>query len=226
MCILVPKRQRGTFASSAVPRNLAGPLDVQSAQHTPQRETILTSDTHSMNEPSERTIASDLGEAIAELRAEMARLSDEVQAYLQHQAEELRHGAAETTAEVEELVRDHPLPAVGIAFGAGLVLGLLIRGRPRPQAPRLSRRDFERLASRLRGAFEVAPGDRLYAASADGADRAFLERLSGALSGLIQSSRSTAASVGSAGERAARTVAAAGERTARAVSERLSHAVG
>lgn len=185
----------------------------------------MASDTQSMNEPSG---TNDIGEAIADLRAEMARLSDQVQAYLQHQAGELRDGAAEATAEVEGLVRDHPLPAVGIAFGAGLVLGLMIRGgRSRPsEAPRLSRRDFERLTSRLRGAIEGNSAARVHVEPADGGDAAFLGRLAGALADLVRSSRSTAASVGSAGERTARSVAAAGERAARAVAERLSHAAG
>lgn len=177
-----------------------------------------------VNEPSGNRSMSDIGGTIEELQAEMARLRNQVQAYVQDKAYDLRHGAAEATTEVESLVRHHPLPAIGAAFAAGLALGLMIRGgRPeRTKPPRLSRRDFERLATSVRGALE-ANSSRRRLPPAEAGDAAFLERLAGALSGLIQSSRDTAASVGSAGERAAKSMAAAGGRTARAVADRLSH---
>lgn len=165
----------------------------------------------------------DIGGMIEELRAEMARLREQVQGYVQVRAEDLREGAAEATAEFEGLVRDHPLPAVGAAFAAGLALGLVIRGgrSTNSKAPRLSRRDFDRLAANVRGALE-AGSSRARLPSTEVGDAALLERLAGALSGIFQSSQDTATSIGSAGERAARSVAAAGGRAARAVADRLS----
>lgn len=188
----------------------------------------MQSDTPSVNEPFEGRRTSDIGHRIEELRAELARLSDQVQSYVLNRADDVRQSAAETTAEIEGLVRDHPLPALGVAFGAGFVLGLLLRrgDSERKELPRLSRRDFERLASAMRNAFETRSSPRIHVAPANNGDAAFLERLAGALSGLIQASRSTVAAVGSAGERAAKSAAATGVRTARAVADRLSHAAG
>lgn len=183
-------------------------------------------DPQSVNEPIESRGTGDISHRIEELRAELARLGEQVQNYLVNRADDVRRGAVETTAEVEGIVRSHPLPSIGIAFGAGLVLGLMLRrGNSQPSdIPRLSRRDFERLASAMSDSFARRAIPRAHFAPEDGADTALLERLAGALSGLFQASRSTAASVGSAGERVAKSVAAAGGKTARAVADRISHA--
>lgn len=185
----------------------------------------MASTTEYLNEDAGKD-AGDIGAKIEELRAEMARLTEQVQIFLQDRAGDLRDSAAETTAEIEEMIRENPFPAVGIALGVGFILGLMVRGgRAEGREPtRLSRRDFDRLTSRLRGAIE-AGGARAQAAAADADDSALLERLAGAISGLVAASRSTAASVGSAGEKAAKSVAAAGERTARSIADRLSQAV-
>lgn len=183
----------------------------------------MASDADFVNESGNRGM-SDIGGMIEELRTEMARLREQVQSYVQMRADSLREGAADTTAEVEGLVRDHPLPAVGVAFAAGLVLGLMMRkGRSERTEPRPARRELERLAATTRGALE-ARGSRPSSQPAQPSDAALLERLAGALSELIQSSQETATSVGSAGERAARSMAAAGGKAARAVAGRLSHA--
>ncbi len=175
----------------------------------------------SVNEAARRETG-DIGAKIEELRAEMTRLSEQVQTYLQNRAVDLKEGATETAAEVEELIRRNPFPAVGVALGIGFLLGLMVRGGA-SAAPRLSRRDFDRLASKVRGAIEAGSA-RAQAAAAEVGDTALLERLAGALSSVIESSRSAAESVGSAGGRAAKSVAAVGERTARNIAERLSQA--
>ena len=182
-------------------------------------------DPHSPAGHSESRGAGDISHRLEELRAELARLSDQVQKYLVSKADDVRRSAVETTAEVEGVVRSYPLPSLGVAFGVGLVLGPMLRGgnSQRRDLARLSRRDFERLASAMRGSFTTPSVPGVHFASANGGDTALLERLAGALSGLIEASRSTAASVGSAGERVARSVAAAGGKTARAVADRLSH---
>lgn len=184
----------------------------------------MAHDSNFENEPGTRGM-SDIGGMIEELRAEMARLREQVQGYVNVRADDLREGAAEATAEVESLVRDHPLAAVGAAFAAGLALGLMIRGgrSGNSKPPRLSRKDFERLASSVRGALEDGT-PRTHFRSGEANDAALLERLAGALSGLFQSSQDTAASIGAAGERTAKSVASAGGRAARAVADRLSHA--
>ncbi|HEX7074226.1 MAG TPA: hypothetical protein VF226_09315 [Hyphomicrobiaceae bacterium] len=164
----------------------------------------------------------DIGAKIEELRAEMMRLSEQVQVYLQNRAGDLKEDATETSAEVQKLIRENPFPAVGVALGIGFLLGLMMRGGA-SAAPRLSRRDFDRLASKVRGAIEAGSA-RAQAAASEVGDTALLERLAGALSSVIGSSRSAAESVGSAGGRAAKSVAAVGERTARNIAERLSQA--
>lgn len=184
----------------------------------------MASTTPSMGEAA-RGSERDLGDKIEELRQEMMQLSAHVQAYLQDRADELRDTAAETVSDVEDIIRGRPLPAVSVALGIGFVVGLMLGGaRSRREPSRLSQRDFDRLASRLRGAIEAAGSRAQRAATNGGGDAAFLERLAGAITGLISSSRSTAASVGSVGEKAAKSVVAVGERTARTIADRLSHA--
>lgn len=187
----------------------------------------MVSPTQYANEPREPARAGDIGARIQELREELARLAGQVQEYVGDRAADLRDSAVETTGDVEEFIRENPLPAVGLALGVGLILGIMVRGRgaAQRQAPTLSRRDLDRLAYRVGEALESA-APRLRAANAgDTGDWALLERLAAALTGLIDSSRSTAASVGSAGGKAVRTVAAVGERTARSIADRLAGAV-
>jgi len=176
-----------------------------------------------LNEPVEGGTSRDTGALIEELKAELARLTEQVQNYLQERATGLRDSAIDTADNVETLIRENPLPAVGIAMGTGFILGLLIRrGQPdRWKAPRLSRRDIDRLASRFTESLAAARSRAGEAATGAG-DSALLERLAGLLGGLLESSKETATSVGSAGERAARSVAAMGEKTARGIANRLS----
>ncbi|MCL4765126.1 MAG: DUF883 family protein [Hyphomicrobiaceae bacterium] len=186
----------------------------------------MVSPTQFANEPSQAARAGDIGAGLEELREDLARLAEQVQTYVQDRAGDLRDSAIETAGDVEELIRENPLPAVGIALGVGFVLGVMVRGgrAPRWEGSRLPRRDIDRLASRLGEALEAAaPRVRLGTAS-DAGEAAFLERLAGALSALMESSRATAASVGTAGGRAARSVASMGERTARSIADRLSSA--
>jgi len=182
----------------------------------------MTTSTQYESQPTEHAGTMDVAARLEELRADLAHLTAQVQEFVQSRATELRHGAAETTDSIEGLIRDNPLPAVGIALGAGFILGLLARGgQPdRYQMPRLTRRDVDRLASRLTDSV-MSAGERTREVAADTGDKAFLERLAGALSGLLESSRETVASVGSAG---AKSVAAMGEKTARSIADRLSAA--
>lgn len=174
-----------------------------------------------VNEPAESDNASDIGARIEELRAELARLTEQVQDYLQDRASDLRDSAIETTENVETLIRENPLPAIGIALGIGFAVGLLLRGGRSDTAPRLSRRDLDRLASSFMEALTTA-GSRAREATTGAGDLALLERLGGVLGGLLESSKGTVATVGSAGERAARSVAAMGQKTARGIADRLS----
>lgn len=174
------------------------------------------------NQPAQDTGAIDIGERLDELRAELARLTTQAQDYLQTRGSDLRDSAAEATDNIEEIIRENPLPAVGLALGVGFILGLLARGGrfESRDVPRLTRRDVDRLASRLTETLTTA-GSRAREAAEDVGDNVFLERLAGALTGLLESSKQTMASVGSAG---ARSVAAMGEKTARSIADRLSAA--
>lgn len=73
----------------------------------------------------------DLGEQIASLRADLSKLvetlSDDVSKGLSragHQIERSGHDARTTATNT---VLDHPLAAVGVAVGVGLLLGLVAR---------------------------------------------------------------------------------------------------
>lgn len=182
----------------------------------------MASSTEYENQPAHQTEALDIAGKLEELRADLVRITAQVQDYVEARAVNLRDSAAEANENVESLIREHPLPAVGLALGAGFVLGLLVRGgqHDTQAIPRLTRRDIDRLASRLTHSLtSAANGAREI--TAEVGDKAFLERLAGALSGLLESSKETVASVGSAG---ARSVAAMGEKTARTIANRLSAA--
>ncbi len=191
----------------------------------------MASPTHSANEPTQGAFA--IGDRLDELKRDLGRLSERVQHYVQNRAAGLKDTAMEKTDEFQELIRGNPLPAIGIAFGAGFVVGLLVGGGSRGlQPPRVSRRDIDRLASSLATTLAIGRGPARRAASeaarmaetTEHHDSAILERLAGALSSLLATSKETAATVGSAGESTARTVAAMGEKAAKTIAERISPA--
>ena len=63
------------------------------------------------------------GEQAHELRERLARKL-EVARSTCHQLEEKTRGGARAT---DKLVREHPYPTIGIAFGVGIVIGLLLK---------------------------------------------------------------------------------------------------
>ena len=181
-------------------------------------------DPQSVNEPIESRGTGDISHRIEELRAELARLGEQVQNYLVNRADDVRRGAVETTAEFEVVVRSQPLPSIGIAFGAGLVLGLMLRrgNSQRSDIPRLSRRDFERLASAMSDSFARRAIPRAHFAPADGADTALLERLASFVRPFQASvhGRLCRISWRTGGEKRG----GRWRKTARAVADRISHA--
>lgn len=76
----------------------------------------------------------ELSRQIAELREEVDRLKNSVAEGVVEQAleqiraaaDEVRKGTTGGLSTLRQEVREHPLPSVAIAFGLGVVLGVLI----------------------------------------------------------------------------------------------------
>lgn len=152
--------------------------------------------------------AEELAEKIKGLKTDLADLAGQVQKRIADRADAAKEQAIQAAEDTQDLIRQNPLPAVGIALGVGFIVGLMIPSS-RSQGERFwpgSRREFDRLADTLKGAIENG-----WSRAQRGLDRtndpALLERLTGILSGLFESSRATASSVASAGEKTARSIA-------------------
>lgn len=162
--------------------------------------------------------AEDFSQMIQGLKDELARLAEQAQVSISDNAGAIKNRAVDAAEDTQDLVRQNPLAALGIALGVGFVVGVMIPGRGRGprHAHRFaagSRREFDRLSDTVRDAIE-AGRSRAQHSVERASDPALLDRLTGILSGLLESSRSTASSV-----------ASAGEKTARNIADRLSSAV-
>lgn len=73
----------------------------------------------------------DLTQQIETLRADVARLmgtvSDDVSAGIDKAGRQITQTSREARASATGMVIDNPLAAVGIAVGAGLLLGMIVR---------------------------------------------------------------------------------------------------
>jgi len=65
--------------------------------------------------------------AIEETRGRISATLDEIEGRIEEARENIRE-KVDVTRPVRNRLREHPLPGIGIAFGAGLVLGLLTGG--------------------------------------------------------------------------------------------------
>lgn len=156
-------------------------------------------------------------DTIESLKQELSRVSGQVQDYLKDRAQNISDKVQDQTTQVSETVqeriRENPLAAIGIAAGVGFAMGLMMLGRRRSSresrggngwarsqdfrnwSPRdMSRGDLRRLTAAIREGFEQT--------RSHSSDPALLEKLSGALSNLLNSP--AASSMASAGTRAAR----------------------
>jgi ElaB/YqjD/DUF883 family membrane-anchored ribosome-binding protein len=164
-----------------------------------------------------REFTSDPAQALESLKQEFSKVSGQVQDYLKDRAHHVGQTVQDQTSQAsetfEESIRQNPLAAMGIAAGVGFGLSLLLMSRGRSYRrgrygngwaanqdlsdwiPRdISRKDFRRLKAAIRDGFEQTRSHVH--------DPALLERLSGALSSLLNSPAAT--SMASAGTRAAR----------------------
>ena len=162
--------------------------------------------------------SSDLSDRMQELRDELAKLTGQVQTYLADRASDVKDGAVQIAEGTEDLIRENPLPAIGIALGFGLVLGFMVPKRSGRHARhsdfgRRASRDMHRMASSLSDAASnlrhtiEASKSRAQDVVQRASDPALFDRLATLVTGLLESSRSTASSVASAGEKTARKVA-------------------
>lgn len=103
-------------------------------------ETVARSKRNGAARDAVRARANDVMEDFSELRKDVGRLADaaskaardEVKhtgARLQKVRGSLKARASESAAYVGDKVREHPGASVGIAVGAGLLLGLVLSGR-------------------------------------------------------------------------------------------------
>lgn len=73
----------------------------------------------------------DLGEQIAALRADLSKLvdtlSDDVSKGLSRAGRQIERSGQDARTTATNTVLDHPLAAVGVAVGVGLLLGLVAR---------------------------------------------------------------------------------------------------
>lgn len=74
---------------------------------------------------SAKTARNEFGKLGAKLRANGARLEDE----LQDARERIGEGARKFGDAAAEQIREHPLAAFGVAFAAGVVLSRILRSR-------------------------------------------------------------------------------------------------
>ena len=166
----------------------------------------------SVNNPAggkgENAASVDISGGIQALKDELARISEQVQSKVVDGADFVKQQASEAADNAKDVVRGNPLPAVGVALGVGLVLGLLIpRRRPHHQDfGRRSYRELNRLANTLRDTVD-ATRSRAYAVKEKASDPAILDRLTSLASAFLENSRSTASSLANAGERTAKTIA-------------------
>jgi ElaB/YqjD/DUF883 family membrane-anchored ribosome-binding protein len=169
------------------------------------------------SEPFESPETADAAVMIENLKAEVTRLSNQIQAILEERAGNLKETVGQATEDVEGVIRNNPLMSVGIAAGAGLLLGLMMRrgGAQRFEQPR---KELQQLVTTLEEAIESSKARFAEMAERQG-ESALLERLTSAVSSLLDTSKATASSVA---EKAARNVAAVGEKTARSISDRLT----
>ena len=72
-----------------------------------------------------KATAGDLGEKTKEARARLAAALENAKATGRHLQEKAVAGAKAT----DKVIRDHPYQALGIAFGAGIIIGLLLNTR-------------------------------------------------------------------------------------------------
>jgi len=70
--------------------------------------------------------AGDFAADLAALRKEVAHLAETLGKLVQHQTTDRVHAA---TGEIEASIRRNPLTAISVAFGIGIVVGMLNRSR-------------------------------------------------------------------------------------------------
>jgi ElaB/YqjD/DUF883 family membrane-anchored ribosome-binding protein len=85
----------------------------------------LTEDLKSLIQDAEalmKATSSEAGERLDEIRGRLAAAVESAKASCQW-AEERTRAAAQAT---DQMIRDHPYESIGVAFGVGLLVGLII----------------------------------------------------------------------------------------------------
>ena len=72
-----------------------------------------------------RATAGEAGEKIKEVRQRLSKALESAKAT----CEDLQDQTVETAKAADETIREHPYESIGIAFGVGILLGLLVGRR-------------------------------------------------------------------------------------------------
>ena len=72
-----------------------------------------------------RATAGEAGEKIKEVRQRLSQALESARAT----CEDIQDQTMETAKAADETIRDHPYESIGIAFGVGILLGLLVGRR-------------------------------------------------------------------------------------------------
>jgi len=72
-----------------------------------------------------KATASQTGEKVKELRSRLASALESAKAAY----ERLQNGTVAAARATDETIRDHPYESIGIAFGVGLLVGVLVARR-------------------------------------------------------------------------------------------------
>jgi ElaB/YqjD/DUF883 family membrane-anchored ribosome-binding protein len=76
-----------------------------------------------------RTVQDDFGALGNDVAQLASTVGDEAKGQIHHAAQSARHGAEGAITVLQERVREKPGVALGLAAGAGVLLGLLLAGR-------------------------------------------------------------------------------------------------
>ena len=72
-----------------------------------------------------RATAGEAGEKIKEVRQRLSKALESARAT----CEDIQDQTAETAKAADETIREHPYESIGIAFGVGILLGLIVGRR-------------------------------------------------------------------------------------------------
>lgn len=105
--------------------------NVEATSSALARERVMT-DLKSLVRDSEdllKATAGDLGERASEARSRVAAAVERAKATCEHLQDQTVATARAAAKKTDTVIRDHPYESIGVAFGVGLLIGLLVKRR-------------------------------------------------------------------------------------------------